>query len=62
MSFDSIPEDSCESYSCPQCRTGNVTQNIVSGILECDCCDWCSDDDMEDNEPHQPKGSDDARN
>jgi ribosomal protein L37AE/L43A len=42
MSFDDIPEDYQESFSCPQCHQGSVTQNIISGDWECDSCEFKS--------------------
>ncbi|MFW0776097.1 MAG: hypothetical protein ACN2B6_00055 [Rickettsiales bacterium] len=45
MSFEDIPEDAMESYTCPECHSGSVEQNFVSGTWECDQCDYSADDD-----------------
>jgi ribosomal protein L37AE/L43A len=39
-SFDDIPENDAESYPCSKCHNGNVTQNIITGVWECDKCDF----------------------
>ena len=36
---EDIPEDRAESFPCPECEDGNVTQN-KSGQWECDSCDF----------------------
>ena len=43
MSFDGIPEDKKESYQCPECDNGSVTQCDVSGDWCCDSCEWWVD-------------------
>lgn len=43
MSFEDIPEDKEESYPCPRCEHGNVTE-INDGHWECDTCDWFNPD------------------
>lgn len=46
MSFDDIPEDNEASYQCTACG-GNITQNIISGVWECDSCDYKSGENNE---------------
>jgi len=48
MSFEDIPEDKNESYSCPEefC-VGSVAKDSASGHWQCDTCDWSSCDDNE---------------
>ena len=41
MSFEDIPEDREESYSCPTGCGGNVSQDPEQGNMwQCDTCDW----------------------
>jgi ribosomal protein L37AE/L43A len=40
MGFEAIPEDKQESYPCPECEAGAVTQCDVTGDWTCDSCDW----------------------
>lgn len=40
MGFEDIPEDTRESYPCPECEAGNVTLNEESGLWECSECEW----------------------
>lgn len=39
MAFDDIPEDSCESYPCPDCG-GNITKGEGLAGWECDNCNF----------------------
>lgn len=39
--FDDIPEDYRESYPCPKCDEGNVTESEdFAGAWECDTCEF----------------------
>jgi ribosomal protein L37AE/L43A len=42
MAFDDIPEDGCQSFPCPHCEEGNITENDL-GIWECDTCPFYAD-------------------
>lgn len=38
---ESIPEDREQSFPCPNCNEGNVTQDKnQGGMWQCDNCNW----------------------
>jgi ribosomal protein L37AE/L43A len=51
MMFDEAPEEREQSFSCPKCHKGSVTQCVVSGDWTCDKCDfWAEPDDDNDDD------------
>lgn len=41
MSFDDIPEDAKQSFPCPECDEGEITEKKeFPGFWECSCCYW----------------------